>query len=113
MNADIAIHLAMNAMLLAFELSLPFLAASLIVGLAISILQAATQIQEVTLTFVPKIVVSGITLAHRRAVDARPPHLVHDPALRRDPAARLARRCETSQLLRRSRPTSSSRSCSC
>jgi flagellar biosynthetic protein FliQ len=61
-NGDIAIHLAMNAMLLGFELALPFLAASLIVGLAVSILQAATQIQEVTLTFVPKIVVSGITL---------------------------------------------------
>ena len=62
MNSDIAINLAMNAMLLGFELALPFLAASLIVGLVISILQAATQIQEVTLTFVPKIVVTGITL---------------------------------------------------
>ena len=62
MNSDIAINLAMNAMLLGFELALPFLAASLIVGLVISILQAATQIQEVTLTFVPKIVVTGVTL---------------------------------------------------
>ena len=62
MNGDVAIHLAMNAMLLGFELALPFLAASLIVGLAVSILQAATQIQEITLTFVPKIVVTGITL---------------------------------------------------
>ena len=62
MNGDIAINLAMNAMLLGFELALPFLAASLIVGLVISILQAATQIQEITLTFVPKIVVTGITL---------------------------------------------------
>jgi flagellar biosynthetic protein FliQ len=62
MNGDVAVHLAMNAMLLAFELALPFLAASLIMGLAVSILQAATQIQEITLTFVPKIVVTGITL---------------------------------------------------
>jgi len=62
MNGDVAIHLAMNAMLLGFELALPFLAASLIVGLVVSILQAATQIQEITLTFVPKIVVTGITL---------------------------------------------------
>ena len=62
MNADVAVHLAMNAMLLAFELALPFLAASLIVGLLVSILQAATQIQEITLTFVPKIVVTGVTL---------------------------------------------------
>jgi flagellar biosynthetic protein FliQ len=61
-NGDVAIHLAMQAMLLGFELALPFLAASLIVGLVISILQAATQIQEITLTFVPKIVVAGIVL---------------------------------------------------
>ena len=62
MNGDVAIHLAMQAMVLGFELALPFLAASLIVGLVVSILQAATQIQEITLTFVPKIVVTGITL---------------------------------------------------
>jgi flagellar biosynthetic protein FliQ len=62
MNGDVAIQLAMNAMLLAFELALPFLAASLLVGLVVSILQAATQIQEITLTFVPKIVVAGVTL---------------------------------------------------
>ena len=62
MNGDVAINLAMQAMLLGFELALPFLAASLIVGLVVSILQAATQIQEITLTFVPKIVVTGIVL---------------------------------------------------
>ena len=62
MNGDIAINLAMQAMWLGFQLALPFLAASLIVGLVVSILQAATQIQEITLTFVPKAVVTGITL---------------------------------------------------
>jgi flagellar biosynthetic protein FliQ len=62
MNGDIAINLAMQAMWLGFQLALPFLAASLIVGLIVSILQAATQIQEITLTFVPKAIVSGITL---------------------------------------------------
>ena len=62
MNGDVAIHLAMQAMVLGFELALPFLAASLLVGLVVSILQAATQIQEITLTFVPKIFVTGIVL---------------------------------------------------
>jgi flagellar biosynthetic protein FliQ len=62
LNGDVVIHLAMQAMILGFELALPFLAASLIVGLVVSILQAATQIQEITLTFVPKIVVTGIVL---------------------------------------------------
>jgi flagellar biosynthetic protein FliQ len=61
-NGDIAINLAMQAMWLGFQLALPFLAASLIVGLVVSILQAATQIQEITLTFVPKAIVTGITL---------------------------------------------------
>ena len=38
------------------ELSAPLLAAALVVGLGISVLQAATQVNEQTLTFVPKIV---------------------------------------------------------
>jgi flagellar biosynthetic protein FliQ len=41
----------------------PVLAASLLVGLAVSLVQAATQIQEQTLTFVPKLLAVGLTLA--------------------------------------------------
>ena len=62
MNGDVAIRLTTQAALLGFKLALPFLAASLIVGLVISIVQAATQIQEMTLTFVPKIVVTGLVM---------------------------------------------------
>jgi flagellar biosynthetic protein FliQ len=40
------------------ELSAPLLGAALCIGLAISILQAATQVNEQTLTFVPKIVIT-------------------------------------------------------
>jgi len=61
-NGDVAIRLTTQAALLGFKLALPFLAASLIVGLVISIVQAATQIQEMTLTFVPKIVVTGLVM---------------------------------------------------
>lgn len=43
-----------NAFMLALRLSLPFLLVSMIVGVVISIFQAATQINEQTLTFVPK-----------------------------------------------------------
>ena len=43
-----------NAFLLALRLALPFLLVSMIVGVIISIFQAATQINEQTLTFVPK-----------------------------------------------------------
>jgi flagellar biosynthetic protein FliQ len=47
--------LARNAMMIALEVSLPFLLFSLVTGLVISIFQAVTQINEMTLTFVPKI----------------------------------------------------------
>ncbi len=42
--------------------SVPILGVGLIVGLVISIFQAVTQIQEVTLTFVPKIIVTLLSL---------------------------------------------------
>lgn len=41
---------------------LPILGASLIVGIIISIFQAATSIQEMTLTFVPKIIVTAVVI---------------------------------------------------
>ena len=47
-------RVATLALLLA---SLPLLVVSLVVGLAVSIIQALTQIQEVTLTFIPKIII--------------------------------------------------------
>lgn len=42
--------------------SAPILAAILLVGLAISVVQVATQIQEMTLTFVPKLLVTGLLM---------------------------------------------------
>jgi flagellar biosynthetic protein FliQ len=54
------IRLTVNTILLA---SAPILAGALIVGLIISFIQALTQIQEMTLTFVPKIVAIFALLA--------------------------------------------------
>lgn len=48
--------------LLAIQLGGPVLILSMIVGVLISILQAATQIHEQTITFVPKLIVIGIVL---------------------------------------------------
>ena len=45
------------ALMMALEISTPILAAGLLVGLVVSIMQAVTQIQEQTLSFVPKIAV--------------------------------------------------------
>lgn len=62
MNQDIVIGLAKEAMYTALMLSSPALIAGLIVGLTVSIFQAVTQIQDMTLTFVPKLVIVGVTI---------------------------------------------------
>ncbi len=54
--------LAKEAIKLSLILSFPLLFTALIIGLAISIFQAVTQIQEMTLTFVPKILAMAIVL---------------------------------------------------
>jgi len=52
------LDLAQRALMVAVLVSAPVLGIGLIVGLLVSIFQAATQIQEMTLTFVPKIIAS-------------------------------------------------------
>ncbi len=56
MSPDAVVHLGTQALHMVLWLSLPMLAMALIVGVAISLFQAVTQIQEMTLTFVPKII---------------------------------------------------------
>jgi flagellar biosynthetic protein FliQ len=55
MDQGTVIDFAQKALMMVVYLSAPMLGLSLIVGLAISIFQATTQIHEQTLTFVPKI----------------------------------------------------------
>ena len=62
MNQDVVISLAMQAMSLALKVALPLLLAGLVVGLVVSVFQAVTQIQEMTLAFIPKIVAIGVVL---------------------------------------------------
>lgn len=62
MTEGTALHLAREAIALVMLLSGPLLIASLVVGLLVSIFQAATQIQEQTLTFVPKLVAILFTM---------------------------------------------------
>lgn len=57
MYQDFVLGLAKEAVYATLLVSAPILLGSLLVGLVISILQATTQIQEQTLTFVPKIIV--------------------------------------------------------
>ena len=63
MNQDTATQLALQAMTVAMKVSAPFLVAGLIVGLLVSIFQAATQINEATLSFIPKIIATGAVIA--------------------------------------------------
>jgi len=62
MSQELIIYLAKEAVYTILLLSGPLLATSLLVGLFISIFQATTQIQEQTLTFVPKIALVFISL---------------------------------------------------
>ncbi len=62
MGTDRALSLLDQMLWTAFLVSGPILAAVLIVGVLISVLQVATQIQEMTLTYVPKLLVSGFLL---------------------------------------------------
>jgi flagellar biosynthetic protein FliQ len=55
-NTDQVINLATHAMTLAMEVGGPLLLVGLVVGLLVSIFQAATQIQEQSLSFIPKII---------------------------------------------------------
>ncbi len=55
MLVDVGIELIRNALLTALFIAAPILMAGLVIGLFISIFQTVTQIQEQTLTFVPKI----------------------------------------------------------
>ena len=55
MNAGEAIDLGREALMLTLTVSLPVLMTALIVGLVVAVFQAVTQIQEHTLSFVPKI----------------------------------------------------------
>jgi flagellar biosynthetic protein FliR len=72
---------------MALKVALPLLLVGLAVGLIVSVFQAITQIQEQTLTFIPKIVATGRGARHRRAVDARPAPLLHGGAVDVDPRA--------------------------
>jgi flagellar biosynthesis protein FliQ len=61
MNDTVILHIAMQALLVAAKLAAPVLVTSLVIGFAVSLFQSATQIQEFTLAFVPKVL--GVAVA--------------------------------------------------
>jgi flagellar biosynthetic protein FliQ len=62
MNDAFVLDLARQAFVISLLVSGPLLAVILIVGVAVSIMQAITQVQEATLTFVPKVLGAGLVM---------------------------------------------------
>jgi flagellar biosynthetic protein FliQ len=62
MQDSTVIEIGLSAVLLAAKLCAPLLVTAMVVGFAISLLQSITQIQEVTLSFVPKAVAVAVAL---------------------------------------------------
>lgn len=62
MTDTAVINIAVQTMVVAAKLGGPILLAALTVGFLVSLFQSATQIQEVTLSFVPKVVGAGLVI---------------------------------------------------
>lgn len=62
MTEELVIGILKDAFFTTLIVILPVLGVSLVVGIIISIFQAATSIQEMTLTFVPKIIITAVSI---------------------------------------------------
>ncbi len=62
MDQDTVVNLSTQAMELSLKIALPLLLCGLLVGLLVSVFQAVTQIQEQTLSFIPKILAIAVVL---------------------------------------------------
>ena len=63
MNETDVVQICGQALVLAAKLSAPLLAVALVVGVVISLVQAVFQVQDQTLTMVPKLFIGGLVLA--------------------------------------------------
>jgi flagellar biosynthetic protein FliQ len=62
MDEGAVVDITMRTLELALKLALPLLLSALIVGLVVSVFQAVTQIQEMTLSFIPKILAMVVVI---------------------------------------------------
>ena len=62
MNSDLAVQLFSQLLWNAVVVSAPLLVATLVVGVLVSVLQVVTQVQEMSLTFIPKLVTAVMVL---------------------------------------------------
>ncbi len=62
MSTDFVLYLSQETLMTAIYILAPILGSALVVGLAVGIFQAITSIQEMTLTFIPKIAIVGTVI---------------------------------------------------
>lgn len=62
MHVDLAVRMMSDLFWTALVVCAPILGLTLLVGLVISVLQVVTQVQEISLTFVPKLLTAGVVL---------------------------------------------------
>ena len=62
MHADLALRMLAGMLWTGLQVCLPVLGFTMLVGIVISVLQVVTQVQEMSLTFVPKLATAAITL---------------------------------------------------
>ena len=62
MTTDFVVFISHRTLLTALYILLPILGSALIVGVLVGLFQAVTSIQEITLTFIPKIAVVGLVI---------------------------------------------------
>ena len=62
MDLDYVVFLSNETIMTAINICFPILGSAMLVGLLVGIFQATTSIQEVTLTFIPKIAVVGLVI---------------------------------------------------
>lgn len=62
MTQQVALELISQTMIVAAKIAAPILLSAMVVGLVVSLFQSVTQIQEMTLSFVPKLLVIGLVI---------------------------------------------------
>lgn len=62
MHSDLALHMMADLFWTALMICAPVLGVTLAVGLAISVVQVVTQVQETSLTFIPKLLAAGFAM---------------------------------------------------
>jgi len=62
MDTNVVLDIGLDTMIMAAKLAAPLLITALVVGFAVSLIQSITQVQEITLSFVPKAVAVAVAL---------------------------------------------------